>query len=79
MEYLGMELNSPDAVGKLRIGGAPECCVCYILGTTYHFEVLGNSGDGITMTHPHLRAFLKAFEKGIVEIDRFQIGTAVFS
>ena len=41
--------------------------------------VIRNRSDGVTMAHPHLRIFVETLEQRIVEIDRCQVDTTVFS
>ena len=74
MEHLGVELHSPNRLFGGSKGGIPD-----ILGRTYHLEVIGYGGDGITMTHPNLRTSIEAFEERIIEIDGLQISPSILT
>ena len=75
MEHLGMELYAPDtALGRGRIGGEVN-----VFGRSDGPIAFGDGGDGVTMTHPHLRRGCKAFEEGVGGIELLQVSPSVLS
>ena len=69
-----MELNGPYG-----LGGAGKGCVGNIGRRANHLEILRDSRDGVTMTHPHLRMLLKALEERIGGVDRLEISAAILT
>ena len=74
MEHLGVELYGPN-----RLSGRSESGISNVLCATDNLEIARDSGDGITMAHPHLRTLLEALEQRVVEIDGLKIGTSVLA
>ena len=74
MEHLGVELHCP-----YRLLGAGKGGVLHVLSTADNLEIAWDGGDGVTMTHPHLRTLLESLEQRVVEIDSLEVGTSILA
>ena len=69
-----MELHTPHTL--LLIG---KSGVLHVGCRSRNMIAIGNGRDGVAMTHPHLRTFVKAFKHSALRIDVFEIGSSVFA
>ena len=74
MEYFWMELYAPEFFTFCLIS-----CYCYLVGRSNDFKVFGDSCNGISVAHPHLRVFADAFQQRILVVELGQMCTSVFT
>ena len=74
MVNLGVKLDSKSGFPLDAIS-----CVFNIFGAGQKHSSLRQLINGVTMTHPHLTAFVNSFKKRFLRLNKGQIRPAVFS